>query len=1067
MMASKGGKTRRFSVVALAVLLLAAAAAGERLPIKTYTIADGLARDFVRRIKQDSHGFIWLCTAEGLSRFDGYGFTNYGLDDGLPSLNVTEFLETRAGEYFFGTQAGLVRFDPENSRFTPIETGPDKNDKYIVRLVEDRDGTIWAGTLNRLFRLAKAEDSWRAAPVETDLVLEKGFYLSGIGALMIDRRGALWIATSASGLFRRFPDGRFEHYTEKNGLSQNGVSDVFEDRDGRIWVGTGLGLTLLVADPRPGQNIAARVYTAKDGLFRDHIETIFQSSDGRLWIGNRGGLNYLADAGSKSGAAFRGYTARNGLPQVRILTIAEDRDSNLWFGGDTGGAMKLPLGGFTSYFEDDGLGTAGIEQIFRDRADDKYVLNFDPKTLFPLIAHFTGDGFVDETPAFPPATKFGWGTNQLTLQDSAGDWWVGTLDGLFRFAGEPGAAGLKNLRLKRHYDGRDGIDSTNIFRLFEDARGDVWFSTIGDGARKSLHRWDRRTDKIVAYDLPSLGIPLAAATAFANDAEGNLWMGFYTGGIARYRDGQFTCFAEKDGVPEGFVNHLFFDDRQRLWIATARSGVARADEPLAERPEFVRYTTKDGISSNQVTTVAEDRFGRIYLGTGRGIDRLEPETGRLKRFTTADGLADNYINCSLADAGGTLWFGTFHGLSRFVPQPDRPREKPETLISAVRAGGVRQKVSAFGQTEVALPELGYTENQLEIDFLSISNAAGDFLRYQYKFDGTDWSAPAEQRTVTLPNLPPGGYRFLVRAVDSDNRTSDNPAVVTFRILPPVWKRWWFIALCALALTLIIMSFYRYRTARLHEINAASEEARRAEEKLRRSREERLAELEQVRTRIATDLHDDIGASLTQIAILSEVARQQNKASNGAGTEPLTMIYDVSNELVSTMSDIVWSINPHKDRLHDLTLRMRRFASDVLAAKEIDFEFEAPEEAAEIPLNSNLRREVFLIFKEAVNNIVRHSGARQVEIRFEIDDRELRLTVRDNGRGFAPETNGTDPAANLFADYRGGNGLLNMRRRAAELGGELRIASEQGRGTTVFLRLPAMLRAGGGGADKNG
>jgi signal transduction histidine kinase len=571
----------------------------------------------------------------------------------------------------------------------------------------------------------------------------------------------------------------------------------------------------------------------------------------------------------------------------------------------------------------------------------------------------------------------------------------------------------------------------------------------------------------VAYDLPSLGIPLAAATTFANDPDGNLWIGFYTGGVARVQGGKFTFFTETDGVPKGFIRHLFFDSRKRLWIATGQNGVARVDDPSATPLEFIPYTVKEGLSSNQVTTVTEDRFGRIYFGTRRGIDRLEPESSRIKHFTTADGLADNFVNTSLADADGVLWFGTLHGLSRLVPEPDTPQSVPAVFISGLRIDGIKQAISGFGQTEVSLADLAPDQNQLEMDFFSISNRAGDYLRYQYKFDGdADWSAPSVQRTVTLASLPAASYRFYVRAVNSDNLPSAVPAVISFRILPPIWQRWWFIALGLLAVGGAILSIYSYRIMNLRRVNAALSEAKLAEERLRKYREERLADLERVRSRIATDLHDDIGASLTQIAILSEVARQKNRATDDKGnSEQLSAIYGLSNELVSTMSDIVWAINPHKDKLHDLTLRMRRFASDVLSAQNIDLEFEAPEDLDNFPLDSNLRREVFLIFKESVNNIVKHADATAVEIDLKIDRNNLFLSVKDNGKGFRLQAAQETPMASLFANYKGGNGLASLKRRATEMGGEFAIASEIGKGTTLNLRLPVTIQSGGDAATR--
>src|SRR5690606_38275780 len=201
-------------------------------------------------------------------------------------------------------------------------------------------------------------------------------------------------------------------------------------------------------------------------------------------------------------------------------------------------------------------------------------------------------------------------------------------------------------------------------------------------------------------------------------------------------------------------------------------------------------------------------------------------------------------------------------------------------------------------------------------------------------EGADqgWSEPTDHVTVTYANLRPAKYRFLVRAINTEGYVSSTPAAISFHISAPIWQRWWFIALAVVGIGLMVYGIYRYRTARLLEINAALEDARNAEERLRRSREERLIELERVRSRIATDLHDDIGASLTQIAILSEVA--QTQGGNGTVITPLAKISEVSNELVGTMSDIVWSINPSKDHLSDLVQRMRRFASDILAPKYI-------------------------------------------------------------------------------------------------------------------------------------
>jgi len=305
--------------------------------------------------------------------------------------------------------------------------------------------------------------------------------------------------------------------------------------------------------------------------------------------------------------------------------------------------------------------------------------------------------------------------------------------------------------------------------------------------------------------------------------------------------------------------------------------------------------------------------------------------------------------------------------------------------------------------------------------------------------------------VTYAKLSPGSYRFLVRAVDSDGQVSSVPASVNFKILPPLWLRWWFLALIAAIIALIVVAFYRYRIENLRRVNAALEDARSAEERLRLAREERISELESVRTRIATDLHDDIGASLTQIAVLSEVAQAQAGKGNGGPPESLRKITQVSNELIGTMSDIVWSINPAKDHLSDLTQRMRRFAADVLTPRGVAVHFDAAETDSGLTVKTNARREIFLIFKESINNIAKHSEAKNACIELKVSGDVLTLRIEDDGKGF---DSGPPTFEDTFSSSgMSGNGLKSMRRRALELGGRFDLDSGAGRGTTVFLSIP--------------
>jgi signal transduction histidine kinase len=319
--------------------------------------------------------------------------------------------------------------------------------------------------------------------------------------------------------------------------------------------------------------------------------------------------------------------------------------------------------------------------------------------------------------------------------------------------------------------------------------------------------------------------------------------------------------------------------------------------------------------------------------------------------------------------------------------------------------------------------------QLEVAFFGISFTTGDRLSFEYRLIGADdnWSAPQPARSVLFANLAPGAYQFEVRAVSAGDERSVQPARVAFRVVPPIWRRWWFIGLSALVALSALTAFERSRATHRREIN--------------RAREERLIELEQVRKRIAADLHDEIGSSLTQISILSEVARQQGADAVPGLSRPLSTIAASSRELVDSMSDIVWAINPAKDHLSDLTQRMRRLAADAFTPSNTALTLNLPSSEQEIKLGASVRREVFLIFKEAVNNIVKHAACSEVSVKLAIEGGVLRLDLRDNGQGFDPLTP-TD-----------GHGLGSLRNRAAALGGSLAIVSAPGAGTAITFDLP--------------
>jgi two-component sensor histidine kinase len=371
---------------------------------------------------------------------------------------------------------------------------------------------------------------------------------------------------------------------------------------------------------------------------------------------------------------------------------------------------------------------------------------------------------------------------------------------------------------------------------------------------------------------------------------------------------------------------------------------------------------------------------------------------------------------------GVLWFVTDEGISQLTPAPEPAPVPRPAMVTALRIRGVlRPIIFELGETQLQHIKLAPDENQLQIEFVGLDFRPGAFLRYQYKLESgdRDWSPPTSERSVNYASLAPGSYRFLLRAVTSEGIGSPNPAVVGFTILPPLWRRWWFIGLEVFVMGCLIYAIYCYRVRQL------------------------LA-LERIRTRIAADLHDDIGSGLSQIAILSEVVARLER-SDARQTELVLKIAEISRTLADSMSDVVWAINPARDRLGDLVRRMRQFVGDLFIARDIEVQFAAPPVDHDLHLDPETRRQLFLIFKECVHNMARHSRCSKVAFQLGIEGKRLVLTATDNGVGF-DVTLATPGQAQ-------GHGLANIRLRAARLGGSVNFRSAERQGTTVTVSVP--------------
>ena len=974
----------------ISLLLAAAPVLATQLPVHIYTAADGLARNAVYCIFPDSKGFLWLCTAEGISRFDGYSFVNYGEAQGLPSRAVNAFLETSGGVYLAATDNGMARLDPaapprSAHQFISLGiSGP------VYALIEDRAGTVWAGATGGLYRIRGQTVDRAVFPTATGDIVR---------SLAADAHGNLWAGTS-HGICRLAVDGTPECFGAARGLPGVVVNAVRVTRDGRLWAGTFDGLWRIdidAAEPR-----AERVFGNADGLPTARIHSLFQDSGGRLWVGTAHSLSQLA------GDCFVNYSQEEGLSGRVVLAINQDRQGNLWAGVDHGLA-RIVRNGFTTFTTREGMANRSITGLFESDGSLYAVSNEGPGIL---LHRFSGGVFTSVRPKYPPSIHyFGWASSQSALVDRDGEWWIATGEGLCRFPRAPFEQ-LARTPPRAVYTTRDGLASNDIFRLYQDLRGDIWITPIGNGGGPT--RWERSTGRMHHYSQDE--IP-GYASAYMEDRAGNLWIGVSNDASAmrpncllRYREGRFERFTAADGVPPGWISDVFVDGNGGLWVASSDGGVGYAADPASARPRFTRYTRAEGLSSITALRIGQDQAGRIYIGTARALDRLDPASGLWKHYSTADGLAGGAVSAILRDGRGDMWFGTTMGISRITPEAESPRKTPPVYITALEVNGEPRAVTDPGARRLAGVRLTPSQRHVHIEFVAV----GEALEYQYQLEGTDhgWSAPSEQRSVDYAGLAPGDYRFLVRAAAAPGIATPAPAEVMFRISPPLWGRTWFLAVLAVAMALLMLGGHRYHLAR------------------------RL-ELERVRLRIAADLHDDLGASLTRVAILSEIANRQH-------SEPgrhLTEIAETARGLVDGLSDIVWSIDPRRDDMRNLVRRLRQLAGETLEPLGVQWRLDAAAGIEHLAFSPDQRRNLFLIVKEAIHNAARHSGCRRLGIVIEVRQGRCLVTVSDDGRGF-PE-----------GDPESGNGLANMRARAAALGGSLAAGAAPGGGAEIVLSFP--------------
>jgi hypothetical protein len=623
-----------------------------------------------------------------------------------------------------------------------------------------------------------------------------------------------------------------------------------------------------------------------------------------------------------------------------VISIDEDHAGNLWIGTRRSGLLRIGSSRFQTFAATEGL-RLGRDQILLE-AHSGQVSVFDVGKRIQVYRQ-QGGRFSAILPALPEPVASVPAVSQMALEDHKGSWWFSTASGLFRF---PVLGGRPDLRV---------LSECAVERFFEDSAEDLWISHwCGDDKLARLARWERASGLLHDESKRLPPDARAGVTAFAQDHAGALWIGMQRSGkLFRLRDGRFQPISANWS---GHVNKLFVDSKGRLWITSTESGLGLVADPTAADPQIRRYTRILGLSADEVWCVTEDRQGRIYAGTAKGVDRLDAVTGQVVHYSTGDGLVRGDIRSALRDRNGDLWFVSAQGVSKFDPRRDYGGPPPRARITGLRTSGVPFPLSAFGETDVGPVRLQSHQNSVQLDFAATDYHVPVPLRYQFRVDrdrqdhSQPWQDLGTNRTVHLVNLAPGEFSVKVRALMPDGVTGQ-PAALRFAILQPVWRTWWFQLACVSAIAGLA---YWMHTRRLQQELA----------------------IERVRSHIAMDLHDDIGAGLSRISVIGEALKSRLRTGDAEVQKMLDDITGSSRQLVADMADIVWSLDPRHDQIRELAGRLRAFGSDLLETRGMEWTVDAPPETVHQSVPPALRRQLYLVFKEGIHNIRKHSGRKK-------------------------------------------------------------------------------------------
>ena len=974
--------------------------AGRRESFDVWQLQEN-AESPITTILQSSDGYLWLGTYHGLVRFDGVRSVTFdsGNSPGLQNGLITSLYESSDGVLWIGHETGqLTRMTA--GRFEPVTLGRAWPGGTLEAITADEEGSLWllndSGVLFRLLDGKTAAVPGGASPIRKAVIARSA-------------GGKPWIV--CGGKIAQLDRGRIRPCVLEGDDSSNYFERILPARDGGLWVLANQRLRKW----RDGHWVAE----AKDcPRTPGAVSSLLEMRSGSVLAGTlRDGLFMFTPSGETLH-----FSRTNGLSHDWVRALCEDHEGNIWVGTAAGlngvrerkvamlaapdafqgcGVLSVTLSangsiwagteGAGLYHFEDGLWTAFNET---NGISNPFVWSvFETREKQLYVGTFGGGLFIKNGARFESPTPLNKITSPVVslYQGHQGELWIGTTAGLYRYqSGE-----------LSYVAGKEKLAFPDVRAITEGVDGTLWLGLSGGGLA-SLRRG------VIKQFTKRDGLGSDFVICLFADDEGTLWMGSSDGGLTRYKNGKFISLGLKQGLPSTIICQLTEDPAGYLW-AGSHAGILRASKMDLNRcadgqipsVHWLGYGKAEGLTSQACSggfqpAVAQTGDGRVLIPTTRGLAVVDP------------------ANVSTNNA------------------------VPPVIIEEMSADGLPIELSSTharrdSGTAIEIPPGRQT---FEIRYTGLSFTAPDKVRFKYRLSGLEekWIDAGSKRVAEYSYLRPGQYGFQVLACNNDGLWNEQGASLNFTILPYFWQTWWFEAGSSTSLAAGLAGFVFWGSRR------------RVRRKLELSERQRAIERE--RARIARDIHDDLGASLTRITMLSQSVRSELETSTPA-TADVDQIYSTARELTRAMDEIVWAVNPKHDTLDSLVTYLGRFAQQFLSSAGLRCRLDVPVYLPALALTSEIRHNVFLAMKEALNNVVKHAAATEVRLSLQLEPNGFVLLVADNGRGFSPGPQISKLLSNPESPrLNGGNGLANMQKRLEEIGGRCECDSAPGEGTRI-------------------